>query len=249
MRYCLLILVLSMTAYAAADTLPVPTGGPDAERLAKAFRKIELKPGLHHYKLANGQNQTRFWVRVPEDLSESHTLVIALHWAGGGSTYREFFECLAVPGLAALDAIIIAPEGNGQTWDRPLNAFNVLELRKLAIAHWPVDEARVALTGYSNGAIGCLHFSLKYPELFAAAIPVAGSYFITQRIRVPLYIIHGAADELFSLDAVRREVTAAKRSGTSIRLSVAEGLSHYQACAYPAHLQAAADWLVREVWP
>jgi dipeptidyl aminopeptidase/acylaminoacyl peptidase len=64
---------------------------------------------------------------------------------------------------------------------------------------------------------------------------------------VPLYIIHGAQDELFDVEDVRKAYNEMKGKGANVRLVIAEYLSHYQAASYTSLLKGSIPWL-EEIW-
>ncbi len=60
-----------------------------------------------------------------------------------------------------------------------------------------VDPDRVYLTGLSMGGYGTWETAFKYPDLFAAIIPICGrgDPSMAERIKqVPVWIFHGAQD-------------------------------------------------------
>jgi polyhydroxybutyrate depolymerase len=64
-----------------------------------------------------------------------------------------------------------------------------------------IDEARVAVTGLSNGAYFSHLVAAQHPELLAAAAPVSGGLGFTEllcrpTVPVPMAIVHGTADTI-----------------------------------------------------
>jgi predicted esterase len=82
--------------------------------------------------------------------------------------------------LEKLDAIVVAPGGHFNTMYRDLGEEDVMRVTDWAMAHYPVDEARVTITGPSMGGIGTAACALHHPDRFAAAEPLCGyhSYFV-----------------------------------------------------------------------
>ncbi len=79
---------------------------------------------------------------------------------------------------------------------RPLAA--TLELVDRLRAELPVDSSRVYALGFSMGASTTFQAVARRPDLFAAAVPVAGVPDPAQAAQVgrtPLWIIHGNSDE------------------------------------------------------
>ncbi len=124
--------------------------------------------------------------------------------------------------LPPLDAIVVAPDGHFNTMYRDMGEDDVMRVIDWAMATYPIDPARVTITGPSMGGIGTAACALHYPARFAAAEPLCGyhSYFVRsdiggrtlrpwekfiaeQRSNVfwaengmylPLYVVHGTKD-------------------------------------------------------
>jgi len=124
--------------------------------------------------------------------------------------------------LPSLDAFVITPNGYGNTMYRDLGEDDVLRILAWTLARYPIDPARVTITGMSMGGIGSASIPLHHPGIFAAAEPLCGyhSYFVRRDIaghplrpwekllaeersnvfwglngqHLPLYIVHGTLD-------------------------------------------------------
>ncbi len=215
-----------------------------------SFSRIELRPGTSDATfLSNSGKKWKMRINVPQNIGESErkTLIVALHWAGGYGTYSGFADCLAIPGFSSMDAIIVAPEGEGQLWSSQNNISKIETIVTQAVKHWKVDPEKVAVSGYSNGGNGSWFFAEHYPELFSAAIPMASAYKAEGKIKIPLYVVHGGKDELFPLSRTQQWIDLAKKEGSDITLVVNNGLSHFEGCAYTEELKKASQWL-NKIW-
>ena len=209
-----------------------------------SFNEISLETGTsdHILKLRNGTN----WpirLQVPDKL-ENAPLIIALHWAGDNQTYKVFMECLAKPGFAELNALIVAPSAEGQLWWEESMFYQVLELIDLINDNWAFDHSKVVVTGYSNGGTGAWAFAGLHPEYFSAAIAIAGSYAEIPSLKIPTYVIHSTNDELFDYSYSKKYVSKFQPYSSFHSTS----LSHYDACNYTPLLKKAGRWLIDEVW-
>lgn len=213
-----------------------------------SFSRISSKPGIRNATFTNGAGKRwKMRIQFPVKSSIKNGLVIALHWAGGEDTYKEFNDCLVLPGLENVNAILVSPEGEDQLWDTRNNIDKILAIVANSQKYWNVDPQKIAIMGYSNGGNGSWFFAEKYPELFSAAIPMASSYPIHKKIDVPLYVIHGAKDELFKVSKTKQWVAKTKTEGSNVTLIINEGLSHFQGCAYDNDLKNAGEWL-QQIW-
>lgn len=211
-------------------------------------KNFPIKAGI--YDQAFKQSDNSDWnisISIPHiDVGEKAPLILALHWYGEANTYREYSNCLAYPALDTLKAIIIAPSSGGSIWIHPANEKRVINLIQKIVKHWPVWKDQVIITGYSIGAVASWDFAKKYKNLFCASIPVAGQYHAS-KIQAPLYVIHGAQDELFAVEKVRQSVDESIKKGSKIDFQTIEGFSHFMACGYGMALQKAAIKVKTEI--
>lgn len=222
--------------------------GQELSRSEKSFKKIKVLQGVQQKTLSNDYgNKYQVLVNFPDTTQKNYQLILALHWAGGGNTYKTFFECLALPSLDNDKTIIIAPEGENQLWSSANNVDKITNLVSYATKHWNVQPEKIAVMGYSNGGNGSWYFAEHHPELFSAAIPMASSYAITKRLSIPLYVIHGEKDELFSVNKTSEWVKRSKDAGSDITFVTNKSLSHFQGCSYVGELKKAQEWL-QNLW-
>lgn len=76
-------------------------------------------------------------------------------------------------------------------------------------SHFPIDEERIILSGFSLGGYGTWAIGCKYPEYFSALVPINASGDIKElnKIRhVPTWVFHGAKDEVVYLWEAQRMV-------------------------------------------
>ena len=93
-----------------------------------------------------------------------------------------------------------------------------------------VDTNRIYISGSSMGGFSTFHFIAEYPELFAAAAPMAGGATVTTvgkwAGKVPVWIVHGDADQIVGVEASRRVHEELKRLGVAHRYSEYPGAKH-----------------------
>ena len=109
-------------------------------------------------------------------------------------------------------AIVIAPQcpenmtwGNYSNTDMSLEPSPsepmklLVELIKETIQKLPIDTDRIYITGLSMGGFGTFDAISRYPDLFAAAVPVCGGGDIKKAAsiaHIPIWIFHGALDDI-----------------------------------------------------
>lgn len=73
----------------------------------------------------------------------------------------------------------------------------VISLIHQLITEFPVDTNRIYITGLSMGGYGTYDAIMRYPDLFAAAVPVCGAGDTSKAAsiaHIPIWIFHGAED-------------------------------------------------------
>lgn len=221
----------------------------NAEIPDSVIKEFNLIPGRFNkaFELENG-GEWNVNLSIPEiSAGEQVPLILALHWAGEGTTYLEFSECLAFPALEFLDAIIVTPQIGGGDWTAFPNEKKVLTLLEQIIEFWPVDREKIIVTGYSNGGIGSWVYSMNNPALFKASIPIAG-YYEPRTSSVHQYMIHGRNDELFDISLIRKAVQNSTKLGAKITFKELKGYSHFAACGYVNELKKMASKMQKELF-
>lgn len=83
--------------------------------------------------------------------------------------------------------------------------------------HFAIDSERTFSTGYSMGAIGTINFMIKYPEVFAGGVVLAGdngTLALIENIKWNgYYHAHGTFDELVPFPDARATVDAVRDNG------------------------------------
>jgi predicted esterase len=179
---------------------------------------------------------SEFALYVPSDFdpTKKYPLIVALHGMNGrpmemlmwlfghDDPARDGFWEDRHPrkSLEPLEAIVVAPDGHFNAMYRDLGEEDVMRVVDWAMATYPINEARVTVTGPSMGGIGAAACALHHPDRFAAAEPLCGyqSFFVRgdmggmrpwehflAEVRsnvlwaengqyLPLYIVHGTKD-------------------------------------------------------
>ena len=211
----------------------------------KAIKQLEPTHGVHDFRLEMTDN--RMWdVRIsfPEmEDDQKYPLVLALHWAGGGDTFKEYADCLVLPALQDFKGIVVIPSGDNKHWVHPSNDTRLIDLIKKVSKFWPIDKKRIYLTGYSNGAIGSWKLALEHPKLFAGALLLSG-YYTEDRVKIPIHVLHGNKDELFNIHEVELMLQFSQSKGSHISLTKIPGFSHYMACDYMDAMRKAIPQLL-----
>jgi predicted peptidase len=79
-----------------------------------------------------------------------------------------------------------------------------------------IDSTRIYITGLSMGGYGTWYLITRYPDKFAAAIPICGGgdwSQVTNFKHVPIWAFHGGHDEVVPADQTRMMINALKKAG------------------------------------
>lgn len=116
----------------------------------------------------------------------------------------------------------------------------VFELDSLAkflsmmVSEYNLDPSRIYLTGLSMGGIGAWHLGIKYPDLFAAILPIAGGSYpflgfpeaVARLKDVPVWAFHGLNDEILPVRLTQVLVDHLVRVNGDIRYTYYEDSGH-----------------------
>jgi predicted peptidase len=117
------------------------------------------------------------------------------------------------------------------------------------LAEFRVDSDRVYLTGLSMGANGTWYLAYRYPQRFAAVVPICGNVTalpasrimrsvvptdsgeafaaLARRLgRLPTWIFHGEADPVVPVEESRQASEALRLAGGDVRYTEFLGLGH-----------------------
>lgn len=190
-----------------------------------------------------------FWLYVPKDYNPAvceKPLVIFLHGRSlcgkDLSKVREYGCIDALEMGRDIDAFIIAPQAQN-AW----NPQKVMKLYEWAKARYTIDTNRLYVLGMSMGGYGTLDFAATYPDKVAAAMALCGGSTknaLCGLNEVPLWIIHGTADNLVPVRCSERVVDSMCACGDTSMLifEKLEKVNHSR-LARIFYLEQTYDWL------
>ena len=113
------------------------------------------------------------------------------------------------------------------TW--PLDA-SVHLLDSVISANPFVDKDRIYVSGLSMGGFGTWELLQRYPDKFAAAIPVCGggdTSVAAKIARVPVWAFHGKKDKVVLVNRTTDMVTYMKKVNKKVKMTIYENDGHY----------------------
>lgn len=106
----------------------------------------------------------------------------------------------------------------------------VKELMDSLVQNGRVDNKRLYIAGLSMGGFGTFNMLARYPDYFAAAIPICGGgdTALAKRFaqNLPLWVFHGDADPIVNVEYSRSYVRALHALGATPRYTEYPGVGH-----------------------
>lgn len=144
-------------------------------------------------------------VPLTYQVTKGYGLVVCLHGAGfTGQAYLERWQT-----RLGEDYVLACPTA-------PMGAWFTRDAEELVLAtirsvqrRYHIDPDRIFLTGMSNGGIGTWVIGMHDAPLFAGIAPMAGGLdnvlmpFLANLRSTPIYIIHGAKDQVMPVELSR----------------------------------------------
>jgi predicted peptidase len=189
------------------------------------------------FRSAAGELPYRLFVPKGYDAARSYPLVLYLH--GGGGVGRDNVAQISGgnrPGTrlwisADLQArhpnFVLVPQAVDKAW--PPRAELVVDLIASLRREFNLDGSRLYVTGQSMGGFGTWDVILRWPGLFAAAVPLCGGGrpAAVEAIRhLPIWVFHGALDQTVSVDRSREMVEALRKIGSQVKYTEYPSVGH-----------------------
>ncbi|WP_199100928.1 prolyl oligopeptidase family serine peptidase [Dyella sp. ASV21] len=197
-----------------------------------------------------------YQVFVPRDWSPERAWPVVLFLHGSGERGRDNQAQLSQglpPWLKQhgedFPAVVVAPQAPDDTiWDgAPERA--ALAALEASIQTYHGDRERLYLTGLSMGGYGAWQLAVDHPRLFAAAVVICGGVrapsdmrelavhgvpaggdpyaWVASRVApMPVWIFHGAADDVVSPEDSRAMYAALRTTHSDVRFTLFPGVNH-----------------------
>lgn len=247
-------LLAALTSACGAGAPREPTSAPDRRRL-HANGRLSGRPGLAPagapptgsipLQLSGSDRDGVLYVPPSYTPGSPAPLVVSLHGAGG-SGRRSLLRLR--PLADELGLLVLSPDSRGSTWDVVRSGFGpdvefVDRALDLVFARYPVDPARVAAEGFSDGASYALSLGLVNGDLFTHVIAFSPGFVLAgrRRGRPRCFVSHGVHDRILPIDRCSRRIVRELRD-EEYDVSYAEFEGGHT--VPPAIARSAVDWLL-----
>ncbi|AFH48895.1 Putative peptidase [Ignavibacterium album JCM 16511] len=219
MKYFLIIIIITffMTESFSQDK----SGRQEKYKLEKEIKlKVELQ----------------YLIYLPPDYKTSeknYPLVLFLHGAGERGTDIELVKRNGPPKLVEegeeFPFILVSPQcPEGTRWN--YQTQSLITLLDEIESKFRVDKNRIYVTGLSMGGQGTWTLALSQPNRFAAIAPVCGwtdSWEVCKISHLPVWVFHGAKDNVVPVSESEEMVNALKECGASeVKLTIYPEANH-----------------------
>lgn len=248
------LIFLAALAFSAACAAAAPAAQKTvtpAERRARALQRPAAQMTVERAFEQNGDWLLYRW-HAPQTLAPGKTypLVVFFHGAGerGADNLAQLVhgadEILSYAQKTGEDIFFIAGQvpSHEQWVDTPWSQTShtmpaspspamrlALALVERTLRDFPVDPARVYVTGISMGGYGTWDAVQRRPDLFAAALPICGGGDVACAARikdVPIWCFHGDQDGAVPTSRSRDMFRAVKAAGGNIQYREYPGVGH-----------------------
>ena len=185
------------------------------------------------------------------DTSKTYPFILFLHGAGERGNDNDLqlsyvdkvFE--SPEWRSQYEAIILAPQCPEDKrwvevdWSLPKHTMPktiseplglTMDLLFKLIDSLPIDTNRIYITGLSMGGFGTWDAIARYPNLFAAAVPICGGADLKTAPllkNIPIWVFHGAVDKLVSVERSRKMVQELKKYNNQIIYTEYPNTGHF----------------------
>jgi phospholipase/carboxylesterase len=219
-------------------------GGPSAGIIAARPSQVSAGPVGEH-TLGLGDERDGLLYVPPQATRLPLGLAVMFHGAGGEA--RPALDLLA-PLADDAGLILLAPESRGPSWDVVRGGYGpdvafIDEALALVFSRYAVDQRRIAVGGFSDGASYALSLGIMNGALFTHIIAFSPGFMapLHQEGEPRIFISHGQSDEVLPIDTCsRRLVPLLEGAGYRLRYREFPGAHTVP----PAIAREAMSWLI-----
>jgi predicted esterase len=171
--------------------------------------------GLQPLGLSSGSRDGFIYIPPTYTESKPSPLLVMLH--GAGQSAKEFTRG-SLPEIFDKDRIVVLiPDSRMPTWDMIYTGDYGPDVRfldkalALAFSRCRIDQEKIALGGFSDGATYALSLGITNANFFSTVLAFSPG-FVKPAVKTGkprIFIGHGTQDEILPIDMTSREIVAA----------------------------------------
>lgn len=255
------------TPTATATPTIIPTVAPAATISAV---RVGQNPYSTTLQIVSARGVTRsvevnYLLYLPQDYGQDSSrqwpLILFLHGSGQNGTNPELVAATGLPELLTtrpdFPFVVVSPQSPpDQVWNSQLPVL--IALLDQIQQQYAIDARRVYLTGLSMGGIGAWDLALNYPQRFAAVVPIAGGWIfqsdavpknICNLKDVPIWVFHGAQDDIVLPRQSQSMVDALKKCGGNVQFTLYPDANHKASWTKAYADPMLYEWMLNQVRP
>jgi poly(3-hydroxybutyrate) depolymerase len=202
----------------------------------------------HEYRHEKHLFYYRLFVPHPLETGRRYPLLVWLHGLGanGDDNQKQVGEAGFWLNLADGSYFILMLQcpPKDPAWSS-INIDVTVDILKKTIYEKPVDIDRIYLAGLSSGGNGCWGMAMRYPELFAAVVPMASSGGDVSRAahlaKIPIWAFINECELTKGVDVMAAAVT---NLGGNIHLTIMQNPGH-DSWSVPMH-GGVIEWMLAQ---
>jgi predicted peptidase len=197
-----------------------------------------IEPGFHDciFKDADGK-EANYAIFVPRSYTRGNPVPTILFLHGAGETGTDGTKQVRI-GLGwyvraheeTFPFLVVFPQSQKRTWQADSeDGQRALAILAEVQKQFTTDPKRLYLTGLSMGGFGTWSMAAKYPDRWAAIVPICGggNPQSAERIKeIPCWCFHGADDPTVKVEKSREMIEALKAAGAQPRYTEFPGVKH-----------------------
>ena len=244
----------------------------------------KIQTGFLNRSVTVNGSEYRYVVYVPREFTRTKMWPVIIQLHGGGAYGNDGLKHTE-GGLARairinperFRVIVIFPQAHADGtpgWQREGGQAALTALDGI-IKEFNGDPNRIILTGYSAGGNGTWSIASRYPERFAAIVPICGfvaafkgttsgidypslapadsgdvfTYLARRVSNLPIWIFHGDADQTVNVEVSRKMNAALKSVGANVQYTEFPGVDHNGATNTAYARADLIEWMLRQHRP
>jgi len=202
-------------------------------------------------KYISGNDTLPYQLYIPGKtvMPQKYPLVLFLHGAGERGNDNQLqlnyiSDVVKTQWFKQYNAVVLAPQcPKGKRWvevdwglpshtmpGQPSEPMRLtMQLLDSIIKKYPVDTNRIYVVGLSMGGFGVWDALARYPDKFAAGVPICGgadTATAAQIARIPVWVFHGSNDRVVKVSRSRDMVNALRKHGGKPIYTEYKGVGH-----------------------
>src|SRR5262249_13737524 len=192
---------------------------------------------LHRVLKDTDGNEARYVLFVPHDYKgdKPYPVILFLHGIGESGSDRERQAKVGLgPAIRNQEKtfgfLAVCPQSQKRTWRADSeDGQRAVRILDEVMKQYKVDARRVYLTGLSLGGMGTWSLAVRYPDRWAAIVPVCGGGDPRQAAKIkhiPCWCFHGDTDQAVPVDRSRQMIEALKAADGKPKYTEYPGVGH-----------------------